>query len=173
MLVTSPIPSVTPPLPTTTTTTDITSVPLQAAEVTVFNVSRTTEWHHLKGLRVPKTPQKVYACGICGMHKSSKHFHNELHVARYVFLKWQKQPDTLSTFQATLRGNGTALFLRYPRRSGLPQFKQRIQLLLLPPLPQQLSLLSLTYAVTYSIIFSNIPYFGNCSRKKTFANRLH
>ena len=56
------------------------------AEVTVVNVSRTTERRRKKGVGVPRTPWKGYACGICGKHKSSKHFQNKIHVASYVFL---------------------------------------------------------------------------------------
>ena len=158
VLVTTPMLSVTPPLPaTTTTTTDVTTVPLPATEVTVVNVSRTTEWRRKKGVGVPKTPRKGYACGICGRHKSSKHFQNKLHVARYVFLIWQKQQDTLSTFQSTLRGNGTAHFRRYPRRRGLPQLKWRNRLWLLPPLPSLTLQLPLSLTLLLQLLSSPLP----------------
>ena len=63
VLVTTPMPSVTPTLPATTTTTDVTTVPLSATEVTVVNVSRTTDWRRKKGVGVPKTPAE-YVEGI-------------------------------------------------------------------------------------------------------------
>ena len=170
------------PLPTTTATTttctlpvsvttvpattlmppvhDITAVPLPAAEVTVVNVSRTTEWHRKKGVGVPKTPRKGYVCGVCGKHKSSKHFQNILHVASYVFsyefLIWQKQQATLSTPQDTSRESGFALFRVYLKRSGLLQLKLKKRLLLLLSLPLLSSPLLLQSLVSSLLLLQSL-----------------
>ena len=71
MLPATPVPAVTtvatptvPVISMPTTITDVNTVPLSAVEISIINVSSTTEWHQKKGRGLPKTPRKGFVCAI-------------------------------------------------------------------------------------------------------------
>lgn len=122
---------------------DVTTVPLPVAEVTIVNVL--TEWHHKKGLKLPKTPwrvmfawyvkgtsQVVFSKLIACMHFQFGRNNRELSVYTYIKRKWYCPCQEVSKGLLSKPRNRLLLQLLVALPLSLP-----LSLLLLSPLQLQ------------------------------------